>query len=294
MNNRLILDFGEKTFAIVDGHAIIHRAFHALPPLTNHRQQSIGALYGFLRVIFKIIKDYDPSHIVVAFDSPGPTFRHEIFPDYKATRVKAPDALYQQIPYIKKGLESLQIIMLEARGFEADDLIGTLSSIEGEPNKLIITGDADLLQLADNQTKIMLLQKGISQHLIFGPTEIKEKYGIFPSQIIELKGLRGDPSDNLPGVAGIGEKTGRGLLEKYDNLEEVYQHLSEISNAIKQKLEKGREDAFKSRQLATIQRNAPIDLTLEKYRWKGYNKKEAITFLEEFGLKSLINGLPEL
>jgi len=293
MNDHLELNFGKPTIAMIDGNAIVHRAFHALPPLINSRKEPIGALYGFLRVIFKIIREYGPTHLFVAFDAPGPTFRHQVFSDYKATRVKAPESLYQQIPYIKKALEALGITILAKQGFEADDLIGTLSKLIDKPiNKLIITGDTDLLQLANAETKIILMQQGIGQYQIFGPNEIEEKYGLEPKQLIELKGLKGDATDNLPGVKGIGDKTGKELIQKFKTLEGVYQNLDKIPDRFKSKLIEQKEEAFMSRQLGTIERNIPIDGSLEKYQWKGYNRKEAIEFLEKYSLRSLIKSLP--
>jgi len=292
--NNLPLDFKNNLLILVDGHALIHRAFHALPPLTNRNDQKIGAVYGFLRIFFKVLKEYHPEYIVVAFDSPGPTFRHDIFPEYKATRAKTPDELNQQIPLIKEAVAILGFPILEIKGFEADDLIGTLAKkIDGETRKIIVTGDTDLLQLADENIKIILLQKGISQYRLFGPAEIKEKYqGLTPRQLVELKGLKGDPSDNLPGIPGIGEKTGRDLLLQFEDLENIYENLEDIPPRIREKLIAYKEQSFLSRKLGLIYQNAPVDGSLENYRQTSYNKNEVINFLTRIGLKSLIKSIP--
>jgi len=292
--NNLPLDFKNNLLVLIDGHALIHRAFHALPPLTNRNGQKIGAVYGFLRIFFKVLKEYHPEYVVVAFDSPGPTFRHNIFPEYKATRAKTPDELNQQIPLIKKAVAVLGFSILEIKGLEADDLIGTLAKkIDKEIQKIIVTGDTDLLQLADENIKIVLLQKGISQYRLFGPVEIKEKYqGLAPRQLVELKGLKGDSSDNLPGIPGIGEKIGRDLLIQFENLENIYENLEDISPRIREKLITYKEQSFLSRRLGLICQDAPINESLENYRQTSYNEKEVINFLTEIGLKSLIKALP--
>jgi DNA polymerase I len=292
MSGSLSLDFQNKAIVIIDGHALIHRAFHALPPLTNKEGQPVGATYGFLKILFKIIREYGSGYIVVAFDSPGPTFRHKIYKEYKATRVKAPDELYQQVPRIKEALAVLGIKILEESGFEADDIIGTLvAKLNSE--KLIVTGDNDLLQLADDQTKIILLQKGISQYRLIGPEEVKDKYqGLCPDQLVDLRGLKGDSSDNLPGVPGIGEKTGRDLLLRFGNMEEVYNNLDELPEKLKSKLEEYRDQAFLSREMALIFQQVEINNSLENYRQKSYNKEQVANFLKSIGLKGLIPNLP--
>ncbi len=294
MGNRLNLNFSESKMVLIDGHAIIHRAFHALPPLTNGKNEPVGAIYGFVRVLFKVIKDYDPSYLAIAFDHPGPTFRQAIFKEYKAKRAKAPEELYQQIPKIKELVSLMKIPTLEQSGFEADDLIGSLAKqVEGSVKRVIITGDADLLQLVDQRTEVVLLQKGLSQHQSFGLAEIKDKYlGLGPEKLIELKGLKGDASDNIPGVPGIGEKTGLDLIQRYGRLENIYAHLADLSLKTREKLESFQEQSFMSREIGRIKTDLLMDLSLEKYRQRGYNKKLAGDFLIKTGLKSLIKDLP--
>ncbi|HQO27753.1 MAG TPA: 5'-3' exonuclease H3TH domain-containing protein [Candidatus Pacearchaeota archaeon] len=293
MENQLDLNFGQASLAVVDGNAVIHRAFHALPPLTNKQNQPVGAVYGFFRVLFKIIREYQPTHLAVAFDSPGPTFRHQAFPEYKATRIKAPKELYQQIPVIKKILKSMQVPVLEKEGLEADDLIGSLvKGVDSQVGKLIVSGDSDLLQLVDKNTKVALLRQGVSQYQVLGLSEVKDKYqGLAPEQLIELKGLKGDSSDNIPGVPGVGDKTGRGLIKRFGSLEDIYRHLEEIPLGLRKKLTENKEQAFLSRDLGRIKNDAPVPLELEKYRIKSYNKKEAIKLLDQMGLKVLARDL---
>jgi DNA polymerase-1 len=293
MENRLNLNFGQTSLAVIDGNAIIHRAFHALPPLANKRKEPIGAVYGFLRVLFKIIREYQPTHLAIAFDSPGSTFRHQVFPDYKANRVKAPDELYQQIPLVKQVLTAMGLSVLEAVGFEADDLIGSLvRGVDQSANKLIVSGDTDLLQLVDNQTKVALLQQGVGQYRVFGLAEVRDRYqGLTPEQLIELKGLKGDPSDNIPGVPGIGDKIGRDLIKRFGSLENIYRHLDDLPLSLKDKLTDYREQAFMSRDLGRIRPDVPFDRKLEKYRIKGYNATEAAVLLDHLGLGNLAQEL---
>lgn len=291
--NRLPLDFKKGSlFLIIDGNAVVHRAFHALPPLTNKKGEPVGAVYGFLRVLFRMIREYDPAYLAITFDAPGPTFRHQIFTEYKATRPKAPEELYRQIPVIKQILERMDIGREEMVGFEADDLIGTLVTRYPQIEKMVATGDADLLQLVDDQTKVILFQRGLS-HRMMGATEVSEVYeGLSPGQLADLKGLEGDSSDNLPGVPGVGRKTGRNLLLEFGNLEGIYANLSDLPPALAEKMKRFREQAEISRQLGRVRRDVPLDGSLEKYRQKGYNKKEAESFLIEAGLEGLAKDLP--
>lgn len=293
MENHLNLNFGQTSLAVIDGNAIIHRAFHALPPLTNQKKQPIGAVYGFLRVLFKIIREYQPTHLAVAFDSPGPTFRHQIFSDYKANRAKSPDELYQQIPLVQQVLMAMGLPILEAVEFEADDLIGSLvRGVDQLANKLIVSGDTDLLQLVNDQTKVALLQRRVGQYQVFGLAEVRDKYqGLTPEQLIELKGLKGDPSDNIPGVPGVGDKIGRDLIKRFGSLEEIYQHLDDLPPSLKDKLTDYQEQAFMSRDLGRIKLDVPLDRELAKYQIKSYNTAETAALLDRLGLRSLAQEL---
>lgn len=287
---------------IIDGNSVIHRAFHALPPLSTKKGEMVNAVYGFLLVFFKAIKEFHPDHIIAAFDLPFPTFRHERFKEYKAKRPAAPKELYEQIPKVKEVLKVFNVPIFEKQGFEADDIIGTVSekfSKEQEGQKrdvIILSGDSDVLQLVNKNTKAFILRRGVKDTVLYDERLVREKYqGLNPSQLDEYKALRGDPSDNIPGVKGIGEKTAIQLVKQFDTLENLYLNLgkeNDISQNIRLKLEGQKEQAFLSRELSQIKRDVPIDIKIEECFWKDYDQQKAITILEEMDFYSLIPRLP--
>lgn len=285
-----------KRFILIDANALIHRSFHALPSLTTKSGQQVGAVYGFTSTLFKAIKEFKPTYIAACYDYPAPTFRHEEYKKYKAKRIKAPEVLYEQIPLTKKILEVLNIPIFEEKGYEADDIIATLNyqanKIKDELEVIIITGDLDTLQLIDKNTKVYTLKRGLSEAILYDEKMVKEKFGLSPKTLVDYKGLRGDPSDNIPGVPEIGEKTARKLLQKYNNLENLYENLWEIETKLAKRLEKYKEQAFFSRQLATLRKDVPIKLDLEKCLAHDYDKNKAIKLFEELEFKSLIPRLP--
>jgi DNA polymerase-1 len=211
---------------IIDGNALIHRSFHALPPtLRTKKGVLVNAVYGFTSFLLKALNEFHPEYVVLTLDKKGPTFRHEAYAEYKATRVKAPDELYEQIPLVKKIAEAFNIPIFELSGFEADDLIGTIcAKTKNEKNleKIIITGDLDTLQLIDAKTKVYTMSRGLTDSVLYGAEQVKARYNLTPEQIIDYKALRGDVSDNIPGVKGIGEKTASDLLVEFKNLDGVY------------------------------------------------------------------------
>jgi DNA polymerase I len=249
-----------KRLIIIDGNAIVHRAYHALPKLTTKKGEVVNAVYGFLLFLVKSINDFKPDYIVATFDYPAPTFRKERYKEYKAHREKAPDELYLQIPKVKNLLEKFGIKVLEKKGFEADDIIGTVSEKvfkEKDVETVILTGDMDALQLVNDKTKVYALRRGIKDAVLFGEDEVREKYdGLLPKQLVEYKALRGDPSDNIPGVFGVGEKTAIELIKKFDSVDNLYKELDKglknktIKDSLKEKLMKHRETAFLSKMLA--------------------------------------------
>ncbi|BFT93996.1 MAG: hypothetical protein MNSN_01420 [Minisyncoccus archaeiphilus] len=289
-------------FVIIDGNSIVHRAFHALPPLRKSDGQVVNAVYGFLLVLFKIVKDFDPKYLVACFDRPEPTFRKEKFSDYKAKRVKAPQELYDQIPLVKEVLKAFCVPIYEMPGYEGDDLIGTLSRLSVEKNEvienIIVSGDNDIFQLVDDRTKVYFLKKGVKDASLCDSIYVRERFGgLTPSQIVDYKALRGDQSDNIPGVLGIGEKTATELILRFMNLENIYQALEakdqSIKESVKEKLIKSKEDAFLSLDLARIITDAPIEIGgLEECQWKNYNREELVETLLSFGFKSLIPKIP--
>ncbi len=292
----------KKRLVLIDANAIIHRAFHALPPLSSPEGEPTNAVYGFTAILLRIIRELKPGYIVGAFDTPKPTFRHAAYKEYKATRVKAPDELYAQIPRTKDVLSVFGIPVLEKDGFEADDVIGTVAAKVAKKSPdteiVIVTGDMDTLQLVNDKTKVWTMRKGVSDTVLYDEKAVRERFGIGPESLIDYKGLRGDPSDNIPGVKGIGEKTASELLAKHKHLEELYRSLEKgtlpFSEAVKEKLRKGKEDAFFSRLLGTIKKDAPISFDPAKLSAKGFVKNQAVEKLfRELGFFSLLKRLEE-
>jgi len=290
---------------IIDSNALIHRAYHALPPLTTRKGELVNALYGFLLILFRAIKDVEPDYVFAAFDLPGPTFRHEEFKEYKAKRVKAPDELYAQIPLIKAVLGELHVPIFEKEGFEADDVIGTLANIikktdiQPPAETIIVTGDFDTLQLVDESTKVMIPKKGISDSVLYGEKEVKDRFGFSPAQMNDYKGLKGDPSDNIPGVPGVGEKTATELIKQFGTIDVLYKELSsgsprvkKLSEKIREKLENNKETAFFSKELVTIKRDVELDFDIKKGRWGSFDEGKIKELLREYEFYSLLNKIP--
>jgi DNA polymerase-1 len=276
---------------LIDGNAIIHRSYHALPPFTTKNGELVNAVYGFASTLLSIIAKFEPKYIIATFDLAGPTFRHIEYAEYKATRVKADDALYAQIPRVKEVTEAFGIPIYAVAGFEADDVIGTLSKQAKENSKeletIIVTGDMDTLQLVNDTTSVYTMRRGLTDSVLYGTAEIFERFSLAPEQLIDYKGLRGDPSDNIPGVKGIGEKTAIELLKTYGTLENVYAHLEEIKKPVREKLEKDRLIAIQSKGLATISREVPVTLELEKAVTKDFDKEKLVALFTELNFHSL-------
>lgn len=285
-----------KKLVLIDGNAIMHRAYHALPPLSTKKGELVNAVYGFASTMLSVIENLKPDYIAASFDLAGPTFRHEEYKDYKATRTKAPDEFYRQIPRVKEFVKDFNIPIFEKEGYEADDIIGTLTKqaekIE-EVEVVIVTGDLDTLQLVSRKTSVYTMRKGLSDSVIYDEEKVRERYNLDPIQIIDYKGLRGDPSDNIPGVKGIGEKTATELLVKYGTVEKIYQSLSEIKSSIKEKLERDRLKAFMSKKLATISTNVPVKLELEKTRVHDFDREKLVSLFKELNFYSLIKRIPQ-
>lgn len=289
-----------KKFLIIDSNSVIHRAFHALPPLTNSDGTVINAAYGFFSVLIKSVREIEPDCIIATFDLPEPTFRHKEFKEYKANRPSTPDELIGQFHMIKEGLKSLGVPVVEKGGFEADDMIGTVARIVSDRkmgHSVVLSGDKDNLQLVGPNTEVLLLKKGIKDIATYNVSKFKEDYGgLEPQQLIEVKSLQGDPSDNIPGVPGIGVKTALELIAKFGNLETVYAEVDRESEAItpsvSSKLSDNREKAFVSRDLVTIRTDVDLgDLDLDVCHWKGFESTEAMKFFERMGFDTLIKRI---
>lgn len=286
----------EKRLIIIDGNSIINRAFYALPDMSNSEGLKTNAIFGFVRMMFKIIEDYQPTHMSVAFDKKAPTFRHKQYADYKAGRKKMPDELAQQLQPLKDLLDKFNINRLELEGYEADDLIGTVARL-GEENDFkvyIVTGDKDAIQLASHKTTTLITKKGVGEVEEYNYDSVLERYEMTPTQFIDLKGLMGDKSDNIPGVPGVGEKTGIKLLKQYSTIENLIEHTDELKGSIKTKIEENKDLALMSKELATIITNVPIEVKLEDLEYGDYNKDDVVEKFKEFGFTSLITKLLDI
>jgi DNA polymerase-1 len=286
----------ERKLVLIDGHALAYRAYHALPEdLKTSRGELTNAVYGFTSMLLNVLRDEAPTHIAVTFDK-GPTFRHEIFDEYKAHRAKMPDELRAQMDRVRGVVRALDMPIYEEEGYEADDLLGTLARQAEEQgvDTLIVTGDMDLLQLVDEHTRVLTSRWRFSDTVIYDVDGVKERYdGLDPGQLADYRGLMGDKSDNIPGVYGVGEKTATKLLRKYQSLDRIYQHLNEVSSRFRNRLEEGREQAFLSRRLAQIVRDAPVQLDLEACRVRTFDYDEVLDLFHELEFTSLIDRLPE-
>jgi DNA polymerase-1 len=284
----------KEKLIIIDGNALVHRAFHALPPTMQTKSgQMTNAVYGFVTILFKVLKELKPKYAAVTFDVAKKTFRHEEYKEYKATRIKQPDELYEQIPIVKEIVQAFNIPVFEKAGYEADDLIGTITKkIDSDVEKIIVTGDMDTLQLVDYNTKVFTLKKGVKDTITYDINGVKERFsGLTPEQMIDYKALRGDASDNIPGVKGIGEKGAIELLKKYKTLENIYKNIDKIKGAIKDKLINDKENAILSKKLATIIRDISIKIDLKDCELADYNRQEVINVLQKYEFKSLLAQL---
>ncbi|MEA2113214.1 MAG: 5'-3' exonuclease H3TH domain-containing protein [Patescibacteria group bacterium] len=288
-----------QKFIIIDGNALIHRAYHALPPLKTKEGKLVNAVYGFTSILFRVIKDLAPDYLAVTFDLAGPTFRDLEYKNYKAKRIRPPQELYDQIPLVKEIVKVLSIPIFEKKGFEADDVIGTIiQKIKDNPptggiKNIIVTGDLDMLQLVDKQTEVYTFKKGIKDAVIYDEKAIKKRYGLLSNQLIDFRGLKGDPSDNIPGVPGIGEKTAIDLIRKFVSLDGLYKRIeaSDLNPKIRARLLEYKEEALFSRYLSKIKKDVPIVFDLAKCRFGKFNRGELKKLLESWGFNSLIKRL---
>jgi len=289
-----------KTFVIIDSYALAHRAYHALPPLTSPSGVLVNGVYGFMLVFLKMLQELKPDYLVATFDLAQPTFRHQEYKEYKAQRVKAPDNFYEQIKIIKKILTIWGIPILEKEGFEADDIIGTLTRQFQDPNLklLILTGDLDALQLVNKQVSVYTLHKGLQDNIIYDEEAIQKKYGLAPSQLIDFKALKGDPSDNVMGVPGIGEKTALKLIQEFQSLDHLYSvlenqspEITKLNARIRDKLKEYKKEAFFSQHLVTIKKDVDLDFQLEQGLYHEPPQEELTQFLEKLGFQSLIKRI---
>ena len=288
---------------LIDGNAIMHRAYHALPPLTNKDGQLTNAVYGFLSMLLTITDKLKPTHVIVCFDRPEPTFRKGMYAGYQAKRPKMEDDLSGQFALIKVALEKMDIPIYEKAGYEADDILGTLawqafqmSNVKSQMSKVIIvTGDRDILQLVDNSVSVYMPVQGLNNGKLFTPKEVTEKYGITPEQMVDYKALAGDASDNYPGVRGIGPKTASRLLQDFGTLENIYDairskdpQMQRVKEKTMSALSEYAEDAGMAKKLARIVHDAPVTLRINEAKLKPFDTPESLEALQELGFASLV------
>jgi len=317
-----------KRFLLIDGNSLFHRAYHALPPLTDKSGEMANAVFGFSNMLLKAINEVKPTHIACAFDTRAPTFRHIEFEKYKATRVAPPPDLYPQLPKVKKVLDAFGIRYFEKEGYEADDILATITSQvvhssqsivhrkkkteNCEPKTvnqvIILSGDRDVLQLVDGDVKVQMPSfapdsakatsgKKASEGkpgwgVLVGAKEVREKYGLEPHQMVDYKSLVGDPSDNVPGIAGIGPKTASQLLQKFHTLENLFKHINEVPESVRPKLDSGRNIALTAKRLVDLDRDVAISFQLLELRFMP-DWEEVRAEYESLGFKSIVAKLPQ-
>jgi DNA polymerase-1 len=280
---------------LVDGHNLVYRAFHAMPALSNSRGEMTNAAYGFTSMLFKALNDTTPTYAIAAFDPPGPTFRHEIFKEYKAQRLRAPDELRAQFPWAREVVVALGIPIVEIPTFEADDVIGTLAQKAEAAglDVIIVTGDLDVLQLVTEHIRVFASRRGISDTIIYDLDKVRERYGFEPPLVVDFKALQGDPSDNIPGVPGIGEKTAMSLVQQYGPLENVLDAVPTMPEGrVRRALESHMEQARLSKWTATIKVDVDIDLPLEDARLFQYDEGDVRELFDRLEFRSLLPRLP--
>lgn len=290
----------EAKLVLIDANSLLHRAFHAVPPLTTPKGQPINAVYGFAAMLLKVLSEINPTYVVVAWDTSKPTFRHIEYESYKAQRPETDINLAVQFEPARHLVTSLNIPAYAIEGYEADDIIGTLAAIGADKcpeidRVIIVTGDLDSLQLVTDQVNVYTTRKGFSDTVTYTPVEVNERFeGLTPTQMVDYKALRGDPSDNIPGVKGVGEKTAIELLNKYKTLDTIYEHIDEVPPRQAKLLKDGKEMAYISRHLARIDTNVPLEFDLNLATLTNYDYKHAVAVFSEFGFKSLIPRLPKV
>ena len=284
----------KKKIYLIDGYSYAYRAFHAIRQLTDSNGLALNAVYGFIRMLLKLIKDEAPEYIAVAFDTPGPTFRHELYDRYKANRAEQPEEMRHQIPLIKEVVEAFNIPIFELDEYEADDVLATLATVAGAHGleAIVVSGDKDMLQLISDDIKVL---NPHDENPLRDADYVKKKFGVGPEQMRDLMAMAGDSSDNVPGVPGVGPKTAADLLAEYETLEGVYEHIDEIKGPKRREnIAENRELALLSRDLVTLRRDAPLEVDFEQCKVSSYDREKLIGLLKRFEFRSLVNELVEV
>ena len=292
----------KKRLIIIDSNSLLHRSFHALPPLTTKSGQETGAVYGYLLTLFKAINDLNPNYIIACFDTKAPTFRHEMFKDYKGQRAATPQGIVSQIPIAKEVLDALKIPVFARDGVEADDLIATICTKAIEQEKdvevYILSGDLDNLQLVNKNVKVYTLGKGIKDTIIYDDDKVKERFGVFPSQMADLKALMGDQSDNIPGVEGVGKKTAAEIIQKYGDIKSLYEELATdtavLKPKVKETLKKNKETAIMSFRLAQMKKDVDITINIKECAFGGFEQSNVENIFRRLDFSSLMTRIRTL
>ena len=282
---------------LLDGNGLIYRGYFALPPLTTSKGELVNAVFGFCSIVLRGIADLHPDYVAVAFDLQGPTFRHEQYAEYKATRQRMPDDLRDQFPKVREVVKALRIPVYELAGYEADDVIGTIT-VDAERRGLdttIVTGDLDMLQLVTDHTRLMTTRSGVENTILYDPAKIADRFDLVAGQMIDYKALKGDPTDNIPGVPGVGEKTAAKLIREFGTLEALYERIDEVKpDKLRDKLVEHRDSVFMGKDLSTIVRDLPVDFDLEAARLGDYDRETVIRLFREYEFRTLIERLPAM
>ncbi len=283
---------------LLDGYGLVYRGYFALPPLTTSRGDLVNGVFGFASIVLRGLQDLQPDYLAVSFDLPGPTFRHEQYADYKATRTKMPDDLRDQFPKVREVVKALRIPVYEMAGYEADDVIGTITQqLDARDNleTTIVTVDLDMLQLVTPRVRLMTTRSGVENTVMYDVAKIDERYGLRPDQMIDYKALKGDPTDNIPGVPGVGEKTAAKLIREFETLDALYERLDEVTpEKLRDKLGEYREQVFVGKDLSTIVRDLPIQIDLEAARLGDYDRDTVVRLFREYEFRTLIERLPPM
>ena len=282
---------------LLDGFGLVYRGYYALPPLTTSKGELVNGVFGFCSIVLRGFADLKPDYVAVAFDLSGPTFRHEQYAEYKATRTRMPDDLAQQFPKVREVVKALRIPVYEQAGFEADDVIGTLTvqADKAGIETTIVSVDLDMLQLVTDQTRLMTTRSGVENTVIYDPARIWERFGLRPDQMIDYKALKGDPTDNIPGVPGVGEKTAAKLVAEFGTLDALYERIEDVKpEKLRDKLVEHRAQVYEGRDLTRIVRDLPVSLDLAAARLGDYDRDTVLRLFREYEFRTLIERLPAM
>src|SRR6476659_5295170 len=282
---------------LLDGYGLVYRGYFALPPLTTSRGDLVNGAFGFASIVLRGLQDLQPDYLAVSFDLPGPTFRHEQYAEYKATRVRMPDDLRDQFPMVREVVKALRIPVYEMQGYEADDVIGTITrqmdALDIETT--IVTVDLDMLQLVTPKTRLMTTRSGVENTVIYDVAKIDERFGLRPDQMIDYKALKGDPTDNIPGVPGVGEKTAAKLIREFGSLDAMFARIDEVTpEKLRDKLREHFDQIQMGRELSRIIRDLPIQIDLEAARLGDYDRDTVVRLFREYEFRTLIERLPPM